>query len=110
MHHVPPPSWDSFVAELLRVTRRDGVVLVFEHNPLNPLTRRAVRNCAFDDGAVLLGPKRVTAAFQRGGAEVVARRYILFTPFDGVRARDAERFVSWLPLGAQYVVAARPTA
>src|SRR6516165_922946 len=37
MHHVPPRNWDSFVAELLRVTRTDGAVMVFEHNPLNPL-------------------------------------------------------------------------
>jgi SAM-dependent methyltransferase len=110
MHHLPPSHWDPFVAELLRVTRTDGTVMVFEHNPLNPLTRRAVRSCAFDDDAVLLGPKRVTAAFRRAGADVVARRYVLFTPLDSATARDAERLVSWLPLGAQYVVAARPIA
>jgi SAM-dependent methyltransferase len=108
MHHVPPVAWDSFAAELVRVTRLDGLAMVFEHNPLNPLTRRAVSNCEFDDDAVLLRPKRVSTALRRGGAVVVARRYILFTPLESQRVRGAEQYVSWLPLGAQYVVAARP--
>jgi hypothetical protein len=107
MHHVPPASWDSFVAELTRVTCRDGVVMVFEHNPLNPLTRRAVNSCVFDGDAVLLGPRRVRTAFEASGLTTAARRYILFAPFGGRGVRRAERVVSWLPLGAQYVLAGR---
>src|SRR4051812_4215438 len=45
VHHVPPASWPVFVAEMARVVRPGGLVAIIEHNPLNPLTRRVVRNC-----------------------------------------------------------------
>ena len=45
LHHVAPPDRPAFVAELARVTRPGGLTVVFEHNPLNPLTRLAVRRC-----------------------------------------------------------------
>jgi ubiquinone/menaquinone biosynthesis C-methylase UbiE len=54
MHHVNPQERSSFVAELRRVTRPGGIAVVFEHNPLNLLTRRAISNCVFDEGVVLL--------------------------------------------------------
>lgn len=108
MHHVPPPQWDAFVAEMHRVTRPGGLVLVFEHNPFNPLTRRAVDRCTFDEDAVLLSPRRVRSACDAGGGRVVASRYVLFVPGGGRRTRTAERLLGRCPLGAQYVVAARP--
>ena len=37
LHHVPTPHRPEFLAELHRVTRQDGLVVIFEHNPLNPL-------------------------------------------------------------------------
>jgi ubiquinone/menaquinone biosynthesis C-methylase UbiE len=48
MHHVDPPQRPRFVAELRRVIKPGGIAVVFEHNPLNFLTRRAVSNCVFD--------------------------------------------------------------
>ena len=54
-HHVDPPDRAGLAAELARVVRPGGIVAVFEHNPLNPLTRRVVRDCAFDEGVELLG-------------------------------------------------------
>ena len=44
----------AFVAELARVVRPGGLVVVFEHNPLNPLTRLVVSRVTFDDGVRLL--------------------------------------------------------
>src|SRR5436190_11517910 len=38
LHHVEPAKWADFVEELARVTKRDGLLVVMEHNPLNPLT------------------------------------------------------------------------
>ncbi|MEO1695367.1 MAG: class I SAM-dependent methyltransferase, partial [Pseudomonadota bacterium] len=45
MHHVPPADWPTFASEMRRVLRPGGLAIVFEHNPLNPLTMRAVNNC-----------------------------------------------------------------
>ncbi len=110
MHHVPPPARERFMAEMLRVTRPGGLAVVFEHNPLNPLTRLAVFRCAFDDDAILLHPREVRRRLTKAGGEIAEQRYILFFPIDQQRARDIEQHLRWLPMGAQYVVAARKPA
>jgi ubiquinone/menaquinone biosynthesis C-methylase UbiE len=38
MHHVPPPQWPAFLQEMRRVVRPGGLIVIFEHNPINPLT------------------------------------------------------------------------
>jgi SAM-dependent methyltransferase len=108
VHHVDPgPARDVFFSELRRVTRPGGLVAVFEHNPINPLTRVAVSRCDFDEGVELLRRKVVCRSLQRAGLEVVTASYILFSPIDARPLLGLERALGWLPLGAQYVVAAR---
>src|SRR5438445_466329 len=93
---------------MLRVARPGGLACVFDHNPFNPLTRRAVSNCDFDTDAVLLTMRRTAAAFSRAGATIEDRRYYLFTPFEGRPVACGERLLRRVPLGGQYVVAGRP--
>jgi SAM-dependent methyltransferase len=109
MHHVPPPEWPAFVAEMGRVTRRGGIVAVFEHNPLNPLTRRVVSRCAFDEEAVLLRRRRAEQLLEGAGLLPAEGAYILFLPVGAGWARAVERPLRWVPLGAQYYVAGRVT-
>ena len=105
MHHVPPPQWQSFLNEMRRIVRPGGVVAVFEHNPLNPLTRRLVNNCPIDANAVLLRSPELTDLFNRAGFRNPDRRFIIFTPFAARFFRWFDRMMGWLPLGAQYYVA-----
>jgi SAM-dependent methyltransferase len=107
MHHVPPPGWGAFVEEMARVTRPGGIVAVFEHNPLNPLTRRVVSRCTFDQDAVLLRRRRAQALLDGAGLDRAEGRYILFVPLAERWARAVERPLRWVPLGAQYFVAGR---
>jgi SAM-dependent methyltransferase len=110
LHHVPPAAWDGFIAELWRVTAAPGAAVVIEHNPLNPLTRKAVRACPFDEDAVLARPVRVREAFQRAGAARPERKFMTFFPFDQPALSRAERALGWLPAGAQYTITAfRPS-
>jgi len=110
LHHVPPPQWADFMAEMARVTRPGGLAIVMEHNPWNPLTRRAVNTCPFDEGVTLLSRPTTTSLAKAAGMEVVDGSYILFAPF-GDRASDlADRALGWLPMGGQYWVAATPPA
>jgi SAM-dependent methyltransferase len=108
LHHVEPPDRPGFVAELARVTRADGLALVFEHNPLNPLTRRVVRDCAFDEGVQLLGRRELEGLLRGAGLTVSDIEYLLFFPWRGRGFAAAERRLTRVPLGAQYVVAGRP--
>ena len=107
LHHVEPPKWQSFVQEIGRVTRFGGLTVVFEHNPYNPLTRRAVNHCDFDDGVTLLPRRTTTSLCLKARMQVVEKRYILFVPVNRAVSRAADTFLGWLPAGAQYYVAAR---
>jgi SAM-dependent methyltransferase len=109
MHHVEPRSWRSFLDEMRRVTRPNGLNVVFEHNPINPLTRLAVYRCPFDADAVLLSQRRTARLFAESGLEVIDSRYILFFPFRSSLLQRIERTLGWLPLGGQYFVAGRVT-
>ena len=101
LHHVDPAARLEFVQELVRVTRPGGVVAVFEHNPLNPLTRLVVRRCAFDEGVVLVPRRHLERLLAGRATDDVRSRYILFTPWKATR--DLERRLGRVPLGAQYV-------
>jgi SAM-dependent methyltransferase len=102
MHHVPPPSWAAFTAEMVRVVRPGGLVAVFEHNPANPLTRRVVDRCAFDKDAVLLKRRETEALLVGAGLEAVRSRFILSLPAKGRLLRAVDGLVSPIGLGAQY--------
>ena len=107
MHHVPPPQWAAFLLEARRILKVGGALLVFEHNPWNPLTRLAVNRCPFDHDAVLLNAPRLTKLMAAAGFAQVGREFMFFTPFAHPLVQRLEARMSGLPLGAQYVVMGR---
>jgi SAM-dependent methyltransferase len=106
LHHVPPARREAFVTEMRRAVRPGGLGLLFEHNPLNPLTVRAVRRCAFDRGVTLSRRGTSRRLMARCGWRVAETRYILFFPWRHAALAAIERGLGWVPLGAQYYVAA----
>lgn len=107
LHHVPPVEWPSFLSEMRRVCRSGGMVVIFEHNPLNPLTRLAVARCAFDEDAVLLGRKETRRLLGLAGLSTLEQRFIIFFPRSFSGSAAIERALGAVPAGAQYYVAAR---
>ena len=103
LHHVPADRRLALVAEMKRVCRPGGLVVVFEHNPLNPLTRKAVRGCEFDRGVKLLTRGAAGSLLEACGLSPRGR-YIEFFPGDFGPLRRIEARLGWLPLGAQYAV------
>jgi SAM-dependent methyltransferase len=106
-HHVDPVRRPRFTAEMRRVVKAGGLVVVFEHNPYNPLTRVAVSRCEFDDDAVLLSRRTSTTMLQAANLTPIEGRYIIFVPFDWRVVPYLERPLGWLPAGAQHYVVAR---
>ena len=101
LHHVPRAECAALVAEMARAVRPGGLVIVLEHNPLNPATRLVVARCEFDKDAELLHMQETRALLAAAGLRERERAYILFFPW-----RNAfERRLARLPLGAQYYVA-----
>ena len=107
MHHVPPAQWPAFLQEMRRVVRPGGAIAIFEHNPINPLTQWIVRTCPIDDNAVLLSNRTLSKLVAAANFSGIESSYILFTPLDGAGYRKFDKMIGWLPLGAQYYVAAR---
>lgn len=107
-HHIDAASQVPLLRELRRVLADDGRLFVFEHNPLNPLTRHAVNTCAFDANAVLIGARTMRARLREAGFSRVSLAYRIFFPASLRWLRPLERGLAQLPLGAQYRLCARP--
>jgi ubiquinone/menaquinone biosynthesis C-methylase UbiE len=110
LHHVDPDGRVEVLAEMRRVTRPGGLVVVFEHNPVNPLTRRVVRSCSFDEGVRLLSRREASGLLRAAALTQTDAAYILFFPWRRRVLEAVESGLGSVPLGAQYVVAARATA
>ena len=107
LHHVSRRERPALLAEMARVTRPGGLVALFEHNPWNPLTRKAVAACDFDRDAELL-PRRESEALLRGaGLTDLEGAYIIFFPRESPPLQWIERRLGRLALGAQHVVSGR---
>lgn len=107
VHHLSVKQRDHFIYEIKRVLKTDGLMMIFEHNPLNILTRYAVSNCSFDRDAVLINKSELKALLLRNELVVTDESYIIFFPFKGMFFRSIEIGLNRLPLGAQYYVVAK---
>lgn len=101
-HHVEKGLREDVVKRLERILDDHGSVTVFEHNPLNPVTRFVVRDCPFDRDADLITKNKLCNLFIAQGFRRLAHGYTLFVP-PKLKAFDfIEDFLHPLPLGAQY--------
>lgn len=103
-HHVDESLHVEIFREIHRVLSSDGVLIIFEHNPWNPLTVRAVNDCPFDENAKLISAPGLSAKLKSAGFSSVQTRYRLFLPGVLSYLRFMEPLLGWIPLGAQYYV------
>lgn len=107
LHHVEPPDRPALLERVRGLLVPGGRIIVFEHNPLNPLARRAVAECPLDESAVLLYPWELTRSLRRARFEHVRRDFIVFFPRPLARLRPLEHWLRAVPLGAQVCVIGR---
>lgn len=101
-HHIPEEEHLHWLRELRRVTRPGGHIVIFEHNPLNPLTQRAVRKCPFDVNAVLIAAPEMRRRMKTAGWTTPQIDYHIFFPRALARLRPLESWLRWCPAGGQY--------
>ena len=106
-HHIPAADHVRLLAEIRRCLAPGGVMVLFEHNPINPLTRLAVARCPFDENAVLINSWTMKQRFIDAGFSTAASRYRIFFPGFLSKLRQYESWLEAIPLGGQYYVVGR---
>lgn len=104
LHHIEPSRRASTLKEIARCMKPGSLFVVFEHNPLNPVTRKVVRDCPFDIGVTLVNPRVIQAVLRSQGYRIDDLWNIVFFPAALRKLKAAESYLRWLPLGAQYAL------
>ena len=73
-HHIPAERHEAIIRDIRRVLTPGGSVFIFEHNPWNPLTVRAVRTRPLDENAILIPAPRLRACVNQAGFKTDNRR------------------------------------
>ena len=110
MHHIAPEQRQEVVHELAHRLRPGGILAIFEHNPANPITRLVVERCPFDVDAILLPAAETRVYLSRAKLRPLRVDYLMFMPRTLAWLRPLERWLGWLPLGAQYAILAEKHA
>jgi SAM-dependent methyltransferase len=107
LHHLADHDLAVLMAESRRVLRPGGLLIHFDHNPYNILTRQVVRFCEFDEQLAIMRPLRAIARLTAAaGFTVRETGYLAFIPAFASVLEPLEPWLRWLPLGAQYFLAA----
>ena len=107
LHHIKPPLWQETLKEIYNYMKKDASLIIFEHNPLNPVTRKLVNDCPFDKDAVLLRRSKTLDLMEKANLKDINSQYCLFLPEKLSKYSAIEKYISWLPLGGQYWVQGR---
>lgn len=106
-HHIEPEIRPDVTQGVFNYLNTQGLLFVFEHNPYNPVTRKMVRECPFDEDAVLLKTSEMKRLLSKIGFNVVSLKYTLFFPPNLTKSSEKlDKLFTWLPLGGQYYVVA----
>jgi len=103
-HHVPRDEVSTWLRRCGETLTPGGSIFIFEHNPWNPVTRHVFERCPFDTDAKMIPRPELVDLGNSAGLKVKAATFTLFFPKPLKIFRPVERWLGWLPLGAQYCV------
>lgn len=103
-HHIAPDQRPFVLRTLWKLLKPTGVILIWEHNPRNPLTRKIVKECVFDKNACLLSIAEMIRLWRETINEGETRsRFVTFFPGVLRSLQRVEPLLGWLPLGGQWI-------
>ena len=101
-HHIDEVQHVKWVKELYRILKVGGILIIFEHNPYNPLTVSTVKHCPFDVNAKIIKAKKFKNIFAIAGIKRLNTAYRIFFPNFLSFLRPFEKYLKKIPVGAQY--------
>ncbi|MBV5318572.1 MAG: class I SAM-dependent methyltransferase [Desulfobulbaceae bacterium] len=106
-HHIPPAERAETVQALRARMKANATLIIWEHNPFNPLTRLIVKACPFDKDAHLLRLTTTISLFQAQAFRYITHAYLNVLPpglhrWPAVAALESK--LAQIPMGAQYWV------
>lgn len=104
IHHVDPVDRDRVLAEVYRLLKPSGTLWIFEHNPYNPMTLHAVKQCEFDRNAKLVSNQQTRNLLRGNGFAIADSGYMTFFPAVLKSFRPLENYLRWFLAGAQHYV------
>lgn len=104
LHHVLPQDRKEVMKNIYSRLRGGGILVIIEHNMLNFFTRKTVNNCVFDKDAIMLDVKESIDLMKNNKYYNVKSSYITFFPEMLKVLRGMDKYLGWLPLGAQFMV------
>ncbi len=101
-HHIEPRLRKDTTNKIYSLLKPGGSFYIFEHNPNNPLTRKIVKDCVWDQDAILLKAKESANLMMDAGFKISKKRYTIFFPAFLKIFRPMEKFLGFIPIGGQY--------
>ena len=105
-HHIPQSEHVRLFSDLRKLLKPGGAAIIFEHNPVNPVTRYIVATCPFDENAVLIPAGDFVKRQREAGFAKVEAAYTGFFLGSLKALRPLERYMTAIPVGAQYYTVA----
>tara|TARA_Y100001936_G_scaffold184672_1_gene182296 strand:+ start:119 stop:889 length:771 start_codon:yes stop_codon:yes gene_type:complete len=103
-HHIPHIEHAEVINRLSSLLNDGGKLVIWEHNPLNPVTQKFVKDCPVDRDAVLVSSKTLKKHFHKVSLSNVRIIYTTFFPKFLSKLNFLDPHLAWLGLGGQYLV------
>ena len=110
LHHIAIKDRLDVFKKLEKLLAPGGYLIIFEHNPNNPITNYVVRHTTIDQNAILLKPKEIFDYLKDiNNLQFFNLNYLMFLPprLQHQLTRLIERLLIKLPYGAQYALIAK---
>src|SRR5512135_3597839 len=91
-HHVARGEIATWLQRCAEALAPGGSIFIFEHNPLNPVTRHVFERCPFDTDARMIPRRELIELGTRAGLRVKAATFTLFFPKPLKFLRPIERW------------------
>ncbi len=104
-HHIPFKYHEGYIQEIHRILKPNGIFILYELNPLNPLTSLIFRLSPIEVNAKMLNPWYAYRLLKNYGK--LTRKFNFFFPKFLSFLRPIEKYMTKIPCGGLYAIMVR---